>query len=130
MSKAAATYWDDSTTGGAFIPAATAAKNSRNKTRARNVKREKTSSQWLVFTVIVALSSMICLTVNFRAYSEWRDEVRQHQLLNTEVDRLTNENLALQEEIQSIKTDAAAIETEARKLGMSRPNEKVLVPAN
>lgn len=127
MSKVAATYWDNSRA--VLLPA----KNSRVKTqrtRTRNVKREKTNSQWLVFTVIVALSSMICLTVNFRAYSEWRDEVRQHQLLNTEVDRLTNENLALQEEIQLIKTDAAAIETEARKLGMSRPNEKVLVPAN
>lgn len=128
MSKVAATYWDNSRA--VLIPA----KNSRTRIQARArtkaVKREKTSSQWLVFTVIVALSSMICLTINLRAYSEWRAEVQQHQLLNTEVDRLTNENLALQEEIQLIRTDVSAIETEARKLGMSRPDEKVLVPAN
>ena len=84
----------------------------------------------MVFTVIVALSSMICLTVNLRAYSELREEIEQHRLLNAEVDQLTNENLALQKEIQSIKTDSATIEQEARKLGMSRPNEKILVPAN
>jgi cell division protein FtsB len=43
---------------------------------------------------------------------------------------LTNENLVLQEEIHNLKTDSAVIEREARKLGMSRPGEKILVPAN
>ena len=131
MSKVAATYWDNAAAAAAadavFIPAA---KNSRNKTRVRNVKREKASSQWLVFTVVVALSSMICLTVNLRAYGELSQEIEQYQLLNAEVEGLTNENSALREEIQQIKTDSSRIEREARKLGMSRPNEKVLVPAN
>jgi cell division protein FtsB len=127
LSKVAATYWDNSRA--VLIPA----KNSRAKTqriRSKTVKRDKTSPQWLVFTIIFALSTMICLTVNLRAYGEWSEEAQQHQLLNGEVDRLTNENLALQKEIQSIKTDSAAIEQEARKLGMSRPNEKIFVPAN
>jgi cell division protein FtsB len=124
LSKVATTYWDDSNA--VFIPA----KSTRAKSRVRNVKREKASSQWLVFTVVVALSSMICLTVNLRAYGELSQEIEQYQLLNAEVESLTTENSALQEEIHQIKTDPSVIEREARKLGMSRPNEKVLVPAN
>ncbi|HEX8251227.1 MAG TPA: septum formation initiator family protein [Pyrinomonadaceae bacterium] len=97
--------------------------------RPQSVKREKANS-WLGFAVVVALSSMICLTVNLRAYSELSAEINQHQILNTEVNQLTTENSALQDEIQQIKTDKTMIEREARRLGMSRPNEKVLVPAN
>ena len=108
-----------------FIPA----KSSRTRSRTQPAKREKANS-WLGFAVVVALSSMICLTVNFRAYGELSAEIDQHQILNTEVNRLTTENSALQEEIQQIKTDSSMIEREARRLGMSRPNEKVLVPAN
>jgi len=108
-----------------FIPA----KNSRARSRTQTVKREKANS-WLGFAVVVALSSMICLTINLRAYSELSAEINQHQVLNAEVNQLTTENSALQEEIQQIKTDSAMIEREARRLGMSRPNEKVLVPAN
>jgi cell division protein FtsB len=108
-----------------FIPA----KNSRARSRTQFVKREKANS-WLGFAIVVALSSMICLTVNLRAYSELSAEIDQHHVLNAEVNQLTTENSALQDEIQQIKTDKAMIEREARRLGMSRPNEKVLVPAN
>jgi cell division protein FtsB len=108
-----------------FIPA----KNARPRTRPQSAKREKANS-WLGFAVVVALSSMICLTVNLRAYSELSAEIDQHQVLNTNVNQLTTENSVLQDEIQQIKTDKTMIEREARRLGMSRPNEKVLVPAN
>ena len=123
MSKVATTYWDNSNA--VFIPA----KNSRARSRRQTVKREKANS-WLGFTIVVVLSSMICLTVNLRAYSELHAEVDQHQILNTEVNQLTTENSTLEEEIQQIKTDKTMIEREARRLGMSRPNEKVLVVNN
>ena len=123
MSKVATTYWDNSNA--VFIPT----KNSRARSRTQSVKREKANS-WLGFAVVVAFSSMICLTINLRAYSELSAEINQHQILNTEVNQLTTENSALQDEIQQIKTDKTMIEREARRLGMSRPNEKVLVPAN
>jgi cell division protein FtsB len=123
LSKVATTYWDNSNA--VFIPT----KNSRARSRTQTVKREKANS-WLGFAIVVAFSSMICLTINLRAYSELSAEINQHQILNTEVNQLTTENSALQDEIQQIKTDKAMIEREARRLGMSRPNEKVLVPAN
>jgi cell division protein FtsB len=123
LSKVATTYWDNSNA--VFIPT----KNSRARSRTQTVKREKANS-WLGFAIVVAFSSMICLTINLRAYSELSAEINQHQILNTEVNQLTTENSTLQDEIQQIKTDKAMIEREARRLGMSRPNEKVLVPAN
>jgi cell division protein FtsB len=123
LSKVATTYWDNSNA--VFIPS----KNSRSRVRTQAVKREKANS-WLGFAIVVALSSMICLTINLRAYSELSAEINQHQILNAEVNQLTTENSALQEEIQQIKTDSAMIEREARRLGMSRPNEKVLVQPN
>lgn len=127
MNKVATTYWDNSNT--VFMPTT---RNTRTRVRPAAVsgaKREKANS-WLGFAVVVALSSMICLTVNLRAYSELSAEIDQHQVLNAEVDQLTIENSTLQEEIKQIKTDSSMIEREARRLGMSRPNEKVLVPAN
>ena len=76
------------------------------------------------------MTFMLCLTINFRAFSELRGEFQENQQLNTDVDQLTNQNLALQEEIHNLKTDSTVIEREARKLGMSRPGEKIFVPAN
>lgn len=93
-------------------------------------KRDSTTPQWFIFTVVVSITFMLCLTINLRAFSEMNTEVEQHQRLNVEVNQITNENLALQEEIHNLKTDAATIEREARKLGMSRSGEKVLVPTN
>lgn len=120
MSKVATTYWDNSNT--VFIPA----KNSRARTRPQSVKREKANS-WLGFAIVVALTSMVCLTVNLRAYSELSAEIKQHQILNAEVNQLTTENSALAEEIEQIKNDKARIAQEARQLGMILSDEKVLL---
>jgi cell division protein FtsL len=46
------------------------------------------------------------------------------------VEQLTNESIGLQGEVHSLKTDSRTVEREARKMGMSRRNEKVLVPMN
>ena len=101
------------------------------RNRSKSVKRAKsTTPQWFVFVVITLMTSMLCMAVNLRAYSEMTRETIQHQQLNSEIERLNNENLTIQQEIHSLKSDPRAIEREARKLGMSRPNEKVLVPVN
>ncbi|MGI8469590.1 MAG: FtsB family cell division protein [Pyrinomonadaceae bacterium] len=120
MNKVAVTYWDNQ-----------AVSISAARTRARNVKqRENTTPQWFVYAVVVAITCLVCLTINLRTFSELNNEIVQFQKINTEVDQLSNENLALQEEIHNLKTDSNIIEREARKLGMSSANEKVLVPAN
>lgn len=120
MSRVATTYWDNR--------AVSVTTRSNNKT----VKhRESTSPQWFVFAVVVLMTSMLCLTINMRAFSELNEEIQQNQKLSFEVDQLTNENLARQEEIHNLKTDSRTIEREARKLGMGRAaDEKIPVPAN
>ena len=90
----------------------------------------KTTPQWFVFAVIAAMTLMLCAAINLRAFSEMSAEVEQHERLNLAVEQLTDENIGLQTEVHSLKTDKSAVEREARKIGLSRPNEKVLVPVN
>lgn len=97
----------------------------------RQVKHHTSETpQWFVFAVIVSITFMVCIAINLRAFSELSAEMNQHQTLSAEIDNLSNENLLLQKEVSGLKTDSAAIEREARKIGMSRPNEKILVPVN
>ena len=97
-----------------------------------SVRSKKTSAKnsWFGFAAVASISFLLCLAINLRAFSEMRQEVNQHEQLNLQMETLTTENLALQEEIKDLRKDERAIEREARKIGMSRPNEKILVPAN
>jgi cell division protein FtsB len=127
LSKVVATYWDNTQTvwtkpQTVRIPRDTRAKTVRDSERA--------TPQWLVFAVVATLTCMLCLTINYRAFSELQQEMSQNETLTLQTEVLTTENLALQEEIHSLKSDWRAIEREARKIGMSRPNEKILVPTN
>ena len=127
MSKVVATYWTNSQTvwtkpQTVLIPRDNRAKTVRNS--------ETTTPQWLVFAVVASLTCLLCLTINFRAFSEVSQEISQNETLTSQIEILTTENLSLQEEIHSLKSDSRAIEREARKIGMSRPNEKILVPTN
>ena len=73
---------------------------------------------------------MLCLAINFRAFSDMREELNHFEQYNIQVESLTTENLAIQQEIHRIKSDERTIGNEARKIGLSRPNEKFLVPSN
>ncbi len=120
MSKVVATYWDNS-------PAISMPANTRAKTARRT---ETTTPQWFVFAIIASITFMLCMAINLRAYTEMSAEIEHNERLSLELERLTNENLAIQEEISNLKTDPRTIEREARKIGMGRPNEKILVPIN
>ena len=120
MSKVADTYWTNSQT--ISIPA---------KSRKKAAGRARTSTpQWFLFVVVVSITFMLCLAVNLRAFSELSAEAEQHGRLTTDVEKLSVENLALQEEIHNLRNDSETIEREARKIGLARPNEKISVPAN
>ncbi len=56
-------------------------------------------------------------------------EVDEHQNLSGQVQDLTNENLALQEEIHNLKNDSESIRREARRLGIIGGNEQSPVSA-
>jgi cell division protein FtsB len=124
LNKVATTYWDNESV---------AMPKLRSRPRIKvsmNSKRESTTPQWFVFAVIVFITFMLCLTVNFRSFSKLSDEMEQNQKLNIELEVLSNQNLLIQEEIHNLKGDPKLIEREARKLGMGRPDEKILVPTN
>ncbi len=103
------------------------AKKKRPKTLSRSKANNKTPD-WFIFTITVLITFMLCLAINFRAFSDLRSESAEYQQLNANIETLTTENLLLQEEIQNLKHDPRTIEREARKIGMSRSNEKILVP--
>ena len=121
MNKVAVTYWDNPRT----IPMSV---NARANATAK--AQTKTTPQWFVFAVIAAMTLMLCTAINLRAFSEMSAELDQNERLSLAVEQLTNENIGLQTEVHNLKTDKTAVEREARKMGMSRPNEKVLVPVN
>ena len=73
---------------------------------------------------------MLCLTTNYRAFSEMSREVDENQTLSGQIETLTDENLALQEEIHNLKNDSAVIRREARRLGLTDGSEQFPVPAN
>ena len=120
MNKVAVTYWDNSRT--ISIAARPRAKTASAQT--------KTTSQWLVFAVIASITCMLCMAINLRAFSEMSAELEQNEHLSLAAEQLSNENLGLQTEVYSLKNDSRTVEREARKIGMSRPNEKVLVSVN
>ncbi len=120
MNKVVTTYWDNNSL--VLMPA---------KTRAKSAERtDATTPQWFVFAIITSITFMLCLAINLRAFSEMNAEMQQNQVLSVQLEQLSNENLLMQEEIHNLKTDSRTIEREARKIGMSRPNEKILVPVN
>lgn len=73
---------------------------------------------------------MLCISINFRAFSAVREEAGENVQLSNQIQSLMDENLALQEEIHLLKTDPRMIEREARRLGIPVNSEKVPVPAN
>lgn len=126
MNKAENIYWDS------FGNAKTAAKRSRSarKPRAAAKADRRTAPWWLSFIIVLSIFVMLCVSINFRAFTEMREEVDQNAKLGVQIQSLQDENLALQEEIHSLKTDPKLIEREARRIGIALKEEKVPVPAN
>lgn len=102
--------------------------------RSRAVKKSKTHvrivPRWVPYSAVALFAFLLCLTINFRAYTELSREVEQNESLNTEIEKVTSENLNIQEEIYYLQNDSSVIEREARKFGIRRPEKekKVSVP--
>lgn len=114
MSKAADIYWD----------------NEQAIRRNTVDARSSTGPRLISFILVAVMCGMLCLTINYRAFTELRGEVNENRGLTDQIQNLTDENLALQDEIHNLKTDPKTIEREAKKIGFARSTEKSLVPAN
>ena len=86
--------------------------------------------KWIPYGATALIALMLCLTVNLRSFTELNREAEQHESLNQEIEKLTTENLNLQEEIYYLQNDSSVIEREAKKFGFQRKEKKVPVPAN
>lgn len=119
MSKVVNTYWDNGRT----------VSGSGSQRQARSARRPgRLMPRWFVVGISIMLSSLIVITLNFRAWTNAQHEYQLNQQLNTEIEQLTTQNSSMQEEIKRLQTDPKTIEREARKLGMGRPNDQVFVP--
>ncbi|MEP6945015.1 MAG: hypothetical protein ABJA02_03800 [Acidobacteriota bacterium] len=84
---------------------------------------------WAAFAIVISISLMLCLSINYRSFSAMHEEVSENDQLTTRIQSITDENLQLQEEIHSLKSDARVIQREAQRLGIVRTN-RVSVPTN
>jgi cell division protein FtsB len=91
-------------------------------------RRRSIVPAWVPFVAAVSLSSMLVLTINFRAFTALDREAVNNQELNTKILQAMHENIELQEEIHYLKNDAKTIEREARKFGLEPVKEKVSEP--
>lgn len=73
---------------------------------------------WAAFAIVIGMTLMLGLTINYRAYSTMKVEVVENEQLSTKIQNLTDENLQLQDDINNLKTDPKVIEREAKKLGI------------
>lgn len=76
------------------------------------------ASIWAAVAIVIGMTLMLGLTINYRAYSTMRIEIQENDQLSTKIQSLTDENLQLQDEINNLKTDPKVIEREAKKLGI------------
>jgi cell division protein FtsB len=123
LNKAADIYWDNQET--IRRNANRTAGGTRTDARARTA-----GPRWLSFALIASMTLMLCLSINYRAFTELHGEMNENKGLADQIQNLTDENLALQDEIHNLKTDPKTIEHEARKMGLGRSSEKSPVPAN
>ncbi len=126
MSKAADIYWDDSR-GSTY---AAAKRSSTTKIRRANpaAASRRTAPWWLSFVIVFSIFVMLGVSINFRAFTEMKEEAAQNTQLASQIQNLMDENLALQEEIHTLKSDPNVIQREAKRIGLRQ--EKVPVPAN
>jgi cell division protein FtsB len=92
--------------------------------------RTATTPRYAAMAIVASIAFMLCLTINYRAFCDMSREVDENQDLSGQIQSLTSENLALQEEIHNLKTDSESIRREARRLGITGGNEQSPVPAN
>ncbi|MEO8573722.1 MAG: hypothetical protein ABI481_07115 [Pyrinomonadaceae bacterium] len=105
---------------------------SRAPKKSTSVPRKSRSimPRWVPYGTTALFALALCFTINFRAFTELTREVEQHESLNQEIEKLTSENLNLQEEIYYLHNDSSVIEREAKKFGFQRKEKKVLVPVD
>ena len=80
----------------------------------------------LIVAALVAAGLLISLFRDMGIVGTWRLRGTERQL-QSEVERLRQENARLKREVDDLRSNPAVIEEEARKLGLIKDREKVIV---
>jgi len=94
-------------------------KGRRNTTKDRTSKTRPQRPFWISALVVVVLTGTLFVAITYRSFSAVTAEVHENEQLNSMIQNLTDENLQLQDEIHSLKTDPKVIEREAKRLGIA-----------
>ncbi len=86
-------------------------------------------SQWWGIGIVATLTLMLCLTINYRAFSEYSMESSENEQLQQQIESVTTNNLSLQEQIHYLKNDPETVAREARKFGLRRPAKENDLPS-
>jgi len=125
LSKVADIYWDSTPK----PPATRRRTTPRRRTAAKPAAKVSTTPWWLLFVIFLSIFVMLGVSINYRAYLEAEEEAGVNTNLAARIQNLQDENLALQEEIHTLKTDPVVIAREARRVGMHL-QQQVPVPVN
>jgi len=101
----------------------------RATVKGKNAQPRRVLPTWAAFAIVISMSLMLCLSINYRSFSAMHEEVTENDQLTVKIQSITDENLQLQEEIHNLKSDARVVQREAQRLGIVR-SEKVSVPTN
>ncbi len=123
MSKAANIYWDKGRTG---RPQAAVARGKGRGVLA--MARTNRTPGWVAGLIVVLLSLMVVITVNYRSFSNLGTERQANRELESAIEVKTQENLELQEEIHYLRNDAATVQREAKKFGLAQPEKQNVLP--
>ena len=127
MSKAANIYWDS----GNGVSAASRPTRRRRRPDTARAHKRNVAPWWISFTIVTSIFVMLTVSINYRALTEVQTEAEKNQRLDLQLQSLKDENLALQEEIHTLKTDPRVIEREAKRMGLDLRQEAIVsVPAN
>ncbi len=75
---------------------------------------------WVPFAVVISITVMLCLSINYRAFTIASSDRLENEQLATKIQSVTDENLQIQEDIHFLKNDPIVIEREAKRLGIAR----------
>ena len=88
--------------------------------------------KWVTYGATAIFAIVLCMTINFRAFTELSREKEENESLNSQIEAITSENLGLQEETYYLQNDSKTIEREAKKFGFRAKDKekKVSVPVD
>lgn len=125
MNRAASIYWDNSNR------ARPRTRPVRQRRSRDNVRQDRRVAPWWISVLIVfSIFAMLTISVNYHAFTEVQSEIDQNSKLVGQVQNLLDENLALQEEIYSLKTNPEVIRREAQRIGINLKSSRESVPSN